>query len=133
MGLSHVLSCSGSGSTAARDRERLRRGSLHRVHRGVYAVGHPRPRGLAVDLAAVLACGHGAVLSHRSAAALWCIRPSAGAGVDVTVSGRSGRAKRPGIRLHRTRLASQDIRVRDGIPVTSPARTLVDLADVVST
>ena len=111
---------------------RLRLGRLHPLHRGVYAVGHPRPRGLAVDLAAVLACGHGAVLSHRSAAALWCIRPSAGAGVDVTVSGRSGRAKRPGIRLHRARLASQDIRIRDGIPVTSPARTLVDLADVVS-
>ena len=80
----------------------------------------------------MLACGHGAVLSHRSAAALWCIRPSAGAGVDVTVSGRrAGQA--PGHPAPpRALWRAQDIRIRDGIPVTSPARTLVDLADVVS-
>ena len=91
---------------------RLRRGLLHRLHRGVYAVGHTRPRGLAWDLAAVLACGTGAALSHRSAAALWCIRPSSAPVVDVTVPGYGGREQRKGIRLHRARLAPDEVAVR---------------------
>ena len=94
-------------------------------------------------MAAVLACGEGAVLSHRSAAELWSIlrvrRPS-GAGaralpdpVDVTVPGDSGRAKRAGVRLHRSlTLSPADCALHEGIPVTKPARTLEDLRRVLS-
>jgi hypothetical protein len=81
-------------------------------------------------MAAVLASGPTALLSHRSAAALWEIRPTAAARVDVTVHGRSRHAQR-GIVLHLPRrLHSEDRVVREGIPVTSIARTLLDLAQV---
>jgi very-short-patch-repair endonuclease/predicted transcriptional regulator of viral defense system len=108
---------------------RVATGRLHRLHRGVYAVGHTALVPLARELAAVLACGPDAVLSHHSAAALWGLRPDPGADIDVTV-GRSGAShSRPGLRVHRTRsLDARDIRLRRGIPTTSPARTLVDLA-----
>ncbi|HEX2104548.1 MAG TPA: type IV toxin-antitoxin system AbiEi family antitoxin domain-containing protein [Solirubrobacteraceae bacterium] len=81
---------------------RASRGSLHRLHRGVYAVGHPllTPRGH--WLAAVLACGTGAVLSHAAAAALWELRATAAVSIDVTAAG-SGARKRPGVRVHRAR------------------------------
>src|SRR5919106_2377661 len=74
-------------------RDRAAAGRLHRLHRGVYAVGHPLlpPRGR--WMAAVLACGRDAVLSHRSAAALWAIRPTARSGIDVTAPGPSGPAQ----------------------------------------
>src|SRR3954468_19684563 len=75
-------------------RQRLARGRLHRVHRGVYSVGHEVLSGEARWLSAVLTCGPGAVLSHRSAAALWGIRPSAL--IDVTVPTRAGRKGRVG-------------------------------------
>src|SRR5215211_2770942 len=84
---------------------RVRAGRLHRIHRGVYAVGHRRLSDEGRWMAAVLACGEGAVLSHRSAAALWGMlgrprRPSEAGGrtVDVTVPGPGGRARRQGIR-----------------------------------
>ena len=81
-------------------------------------------------MAAVLAYGAGAVLSHRSAAALWGIRPSSRRTEDVT-SPHGSRATRPGITVHRTRrLAASDRDVEDGIPVTNVARTLLDLAEV---
>ena len=81
-------------------------------------------------MAAVLAYGGGAVLSHRSAAALWGIGSST-AVVDVTVAGDGGRATRKGIRLHRSRTLSQrDCTIRNGIPVTMPIRTLEDLRRV---
>src|SRR3954454_7582661 len=78
------------GLGAAAIQRRLRAGSLHRVHRGVYAVGHRRlsPQGKA--MAAVLACGRGAVLSHRSAAAQWGLLRSSRARVDVTTPRRAG-------------------------------------------
>lgn len=83
-------------------------------------------------MAAVLACGAGAVLSHRSAAALWGLRASAASRIDVTEPGRRGRG-RPGIVLHRVRsLADEDRARHHGIPVTAVARTLLDLAEVVS-
>lgn len=105
-------------------------GRLHKLHRGVYALGHTAlsPRGR--ELAAVLACGPDALLSHRAAAVLWAMRRTS-PGIDVTVP-RSGGA-RPGILVHRSRsLTREDRAVVDAIPVTSPARTLVDLADVLS-
>ncbi len=79
-------------------------------------------------MAAVLACGSGAVLSYRSAAALWRIRPSARGRIDVTLP-RSV-AARPGIEPHRCRIRSDETTVESGIPVTTAARTLLDLASV---
>ena len=107
---------------------RVRSGRLHRVHRGVYAVGHDKLSNEGRWMAAVLAYGGDTVLSHRSAAELWrLLHPRAGA-VDVTVPGRSGRNGRPGIRLHRsTTLTQQQCTRRANIPVTTPARTLADL------
>jgi very-short-patch-repair endonuclease/predicted transcriptional regulator of viral defense system len=106
---------------------RLATGRLHRLHDGVYAVGHLAPRREARWLAAVLACGPGAVLSHRSAAALWGIHDAEGPSPDVTIATRNGR-RRAAITVHRAQLARPDRRRRAGIPVTSPARTLADLA-----
>ncbi len=105
---------------------------LRRVHAGVYAAGGseltPPPR----HLAAVLACGAGALLSHRSAAALWDLRPAAAESTDVTIP-RGGGRRQAGIVVHTTRsLAPADCSTCGGVPCTSPARTLLDLAAVVS-
>jgi uncharacterized protein DUF559/putative AbiEi antitoxin of type IV toxin-antitoxin system len=102
-------------------------GRLHRLHRGAYAVGHTivPPRGR--WLAAVMACGPGAVLSHRSAAALWGIRPTAAARIDVTVPHTSGFRSTARIVVHRSRRPIEALRL-DGIPVTTAGRTLADLA-----
>jgi very-short-patch-repair endonuclease len=106
-------------------------GRLHRLYRGVYAYGHDRLRLEGRWLAAVYACGSGAVLSHRDAAQLWELRQSNASLIDVTVPARAGRRKRPGIRIHRSgRLAPEEVTERSGIPVTTVARTLLDLADV---
>jgi hypothetical protein len=112
-------------------RSRVSAGRLHRVHRGVYAVGHAH---LATDgrwIAAVLACGPDAVLSHRSAAALWRFWPGTRPAVDVTAAGRAGYGL-TGIHAHRATSLRADDRTRvRGIPCTSVARTLLDLAEVV--
>lgn len=101
---------------------------LHRIHRGVYAVGHARLTKHGRWLAAVLTCGDGAALSHRSAAALWGMRPQSSGPTEVSVLGRAGRGKRDGILLHRPRtLGAHEITTEDGIPVTTPARTIADL------
>jgi very-short-patch-repair endonuclease len=124
---------------------RLKRGRLHRIHRGVYAVGH---RGLSWHgrwMAAVLACREGAVLSHGSAAALWgLLRPIDGP-IHVSTPSTSGRAMLRGIHLHRTpslaeaspsssylpirggRRGSLLTTHRDNIPVTTVQRTIEDL------
>jgi very-short-patch-repair endonuclease len=79
-------------------------------------------------MAAVLALGDGAVLSHRSAAALWELLPSREGPVDVSLTSRNGRRRRRGIRIHRPEsLEPQEIVRNRAIPVTSPARTLADL------
>jgi very-short-patch-repair endonuclease len=112
--------------------DRVAAGRLHHVHRGVYAVGHS---GLSQEgkwLAAVLTCGNGAVLSHRSAAALWKIAPLTGA-IDVTVPSGGGRAKRRGIEIHRSRtLRPHECTLHRGIPVTTAARTLDDVRRVLT-
>lgn len=105
---------------------RLAVGRLHPLHRGIYAVGHRVLPAKGHWMAGVLAGGPGAVLSHRSAAALWNIRPTARARIDVTV-GRNKRP-RPGIEFHRTELPQDEKTTHEGIPVTTVARTLVDLA-----
>ncbi len=113
---------------------RVRRGRLHRLHRGVYVVGHAFPPLEACFLAAVKACGPRAWLSHHAAAAHLGLLPwDPDRPVEVTVRGTTPRA-RPGVRAHRTtRLAAADVTRHRGIPVTAPARTLVDLAEVAGT
>jgi predicted transcriptional regulator of viral defense system len=113
------------------DREIQRRreaGRLHRSFRGVYAVGHVPRTPEASYMAAVLAV-RGAVLSHRSAAALYGFWNHDHGAIDVTCI-RKG-ASRPGILRHWTRsLHSAEVTTRHGIPVTTPVRTATDLADV---
>lgn len=106
---------------------RVRRGQLHRLHHGVYAVGHANVPLEGRFLAAVKACGVGAVLSHFSAAALWRMVDWDGRHPEVTVKDTTPRVH-AGIRVHRTRfLEAKDLRRERGIPVTSPARTALDL------
>jgi very-short-patch-repair endonuclease len=109
-------------------RRRLEAGRLIRVHQGVYAVGHAAPRPEARWMAAVLACGPGAVLSHRSAASLWRIREAEGPRPDVTAAALR---RHPGVDAHRAALLPSDMTVRLGIPVTTAERTLADLAHAV--
>jgi very-short-patch-repair endonuclease len=105
---------------------RTKIGRLHRVYRGVYAVGHRPISAHARAMAAVLAGGPGAVLSHGSAATLWGIHRHWRAPFEVTAAHRRGRA---GLRVHRSRtLIAQDVTEHFGIPVTTPARTLLDNA-----
>jgi hypothetical protein len=110
---------------------RLAMGRLHSVAFGVYAVGHrvlpPRGRWIA----AVLSSGAGAVLSHRSAAALWGIRESASGSVDVTVSRKSRSSAL--IRRHHCTLPQDEVTVCEGIRVTIVPRTILDLAASSST
>ena len=121
----HQLSNLGVSATVVRNR--IRSGHLLRLHRSVYAVGHRRLTREGRWLAAVLAVGPGAVLSHRSAAALHGIRESDGA-VDVTTTCR---ASTRGVVVHRTIvLDDRDITSRRGIPVTTVARTLFDLSSI---
>jgi very-short-patch-repair endonuclease len=101
---------------------------LHRLHRGVYAVGHIALTAHSHYLAAVLACGPGALASHRTAAVLHGLLRST---TKIEVTAPRGRGRHEGIRVHRSRLiAAEDRALIDGIPTTSAARTLVDLADV---
>jgi very-short-patch-repair endonuclease len=111
---------------------RVGTGRLHPLHRGVYAVGHDGLGNEGRWMAAVLACGGGAALSHISAAQLWRMLPipnradGEGLPIHVTVPGEG--KHHPGIRVHRSRtLSPADVTLRDVIPVTSPARTLEDL------
>src|SRR2546423_8138528 len=89
------------GLSASAVRSRISRGRLDPVHRGVYAVGHRRLDAEGRWLAGVLACGDGALLSHRSAGLLWGLHGSARTPIDVTVPGTTG-LRRPGIRVHRS-------------------------------
>ncbi len=130
-------------------RTRVIAGRLHRVHRGVYAVGHSALSLEGHLLAAVLALGGGphdlgvaggavldywgAAISHRSAAALWELLPPEPGARDVIVAGGAGRARRAGVRVHRSlSLSSADVTLRRRIPVTTPARTIADLRRAIS-
>jgi very-short-patch-repair endonuclease len=107
-------------------KSRIATGRLFPVHRGVYAVGRPELTREGLWMAAVLACGPGAVLSHASAAALCRIRPPI-ARIDVTVPAHITRS-RPGITVHRRALSEADVTEHRGIPVTAVVLTLIDLA-----
>ncbi len=103
-------------------------GTLHRRFRGVYLVGHPVLVPGAAELAGVLACGENAFASHRSAAVLWGFVDTPADAVDVTVIARHCRS-RDGLQVHHAdELVALDRRLRFGIPVTAPARTLIDYA-----
>jgi hypothetical protein len=129
-------------------RRRAAAGRLHRIHQGVYAVGHPGLAREGVWMAAILACGRrwsaptgngrtqaltvlarwGAVLSHRSAAELWGLLPRGDRRVEVSVPSIDGKRARRGIHVHRSRtLASEHATSKLGIPLTTPARTIADL------
>ena len=106
-------------------------GSLHRIHRGVYLVGHRSISSDARLRAALLACGDGAVISHGTAAAFWGLRDGWPTLIDVTVPGQGGR-KLAGIRCRRCRYPTPEELVVDrGVACTTPARVLVDLAGMV--
>jgi very-short-patch-repair endonuclease len=111
--------------------ERLRHGHLHEIHRGVYVVGARRISRKGRWMAAVLAGGVGTVLSHRSAARLWRLTPPAAEVIEVS-SPASTRTRRHGIAGHRSSLRDDEWLVHDAIPVTSPFRTIFDLAAMVS-
>lgn len=127
-------------------RRRLDAGRLHRVHRGVYAVGHPGLSSKGDWLAAVIAIGGGpyerrgavlgrwgAALSHRSAASLWQLLHVETGPSDVVVAGDGGRSRRKGIRVRRSlSLLPADVTLRIGIPVTTPRRTIDDLRQGIS-
>lgn len=111
---------------------RVAKGTLHRLHRGVYAVGHPGGTLHALIAAAVLAGGAGAVASHWAAAFLHGLVRWDGRRIDVTVRGSGGR-ERAGIRFHRSRtLTTRDITRLHGIPVTTAARALLEIAPQLS-
>ena len=115
----------GLGEDAIDHRARLAR--LHVIHPGVYAVGHRVLTQRGRWIAAVLAAGEGAVLSHHSAGALWGLLPPTRM-LELT---SPSQVRRPGIRAHQSHLPADETATEDGIPVTTVARTLLDLAAVV--
>jgi hypothetical protein len=123
----HQLLALGLGPEAIK--YRLRTGRLHKVYLGVYAVGHRRPHPMDRAMAAVLACGPGAVLSHSSAASLWGFFKYWDEPFEVTL-GVNRRPKE--IRVHHCHLTPADRTRQEGIPVTSPGRTLLDCAPKVA-
>lgn len=109
---------------------RIRKAWLHVVHRGVYLVGHASLTTRGREIAAIRASGPTAVLSHRGATSFWELLPylPTSVAVSVTVTNRNIESK-PGIAVHRARsLPRRDWVIRDAIPVTTPARTILDLA-----
>jgi very-short-patch-repair endonuclease len=137
-----------AGLSRAAVSKRSQNGRLHRVYRGVYAVGYPVCSLRGRWMASVLACGEAAVLSHGSAAALWGLLKPIEGPVHVSVPGDGGRERRRGLRVHRcvslrsTSLADLStgglqnrhpplVTRRDGIPVTTVARTIHDLRGAV--
>jgi very-short-patch-repair endonuclease len=108
-------------------KHRLATGRLYCLFRGVYAVGRAEVTREGRWIAAVLACGDEAVLSHDSAAQLWGIRQAKAGPIHVLVPPRTACSKR-GITVHRRQTPRKEIRRRDRIPLTSPLCTLIDLA-----
>lgn len=117
-----------AGLTRHAIHSRVKRGRLVRQFHGVYVVGDPELMPLARPSAALLSLGPSALLSHRSAAALWGLSIADPEVIDVTIIG-CNRRPREGVRLHRVqRLDARDIATRSNLRVTSPARTMLDFA-----
>lgn len=109
---------------------RLQEGRFAAVHQNVYSVGHSRLSHQCHWWAAVLAYAPGALLSHRTAAVLWGLQRLHREPIHVTAAGgRQGIERRKGIWVHRCKLTASDVTERSGFPVTTPARTLFDLAE----
>lgn len=106
---------------------RIAVGRLHRVQRGIYAVGRPELSRHGKWMAAVISCGPEAVLSHSSAARLWGIRTRQGSTIEVSVP-LHVRRERPGLRVYRRTLVAAERTDSEGVPVTTVHRTLLDLA-----
>jgi hypothetical protein len=113
------------GATRSAIDHAIATGWLIPVYSGIYAIGHLPTLPQSRAFAATLACGHGAVLSHDSAAVVWGIYGRWTTPFHVTTSRKR---ERPGIHVHRSKLSSRDVTRQLGIPVTTPARTLLDLA-----
>lgn len=127
-GVASVGQLDKAGVTPGCAARRAEAGRLHRVHRGVYAVGHTAIGRHGELRSAVLACGESAVVSHLTAASLWGLVDRAPALIDVTVACETGR-KIDGIRCRRCRYPDErEITVHQGIVCTTPVRTLIDIA-----
>lgn len=117
-----------AGFTRGAIEYRVAIGYLAVVQRGVYLVGHEAPAPFVAEMAAALYFRGDAVLSHRTAAALWGLIPWPPPQVELTIVGRDSRS-RHGLRLSRVAtIDRRDVRRRHRLPVTAPARTLIDLA-----
>jgi very-short-patch-repair endonuclease len=126
-GVVALFQLSALGYTLSAVKHRVAKGRLHPVRRGVYAVGRPELTRKGEWMAAVLSCGPGAVLSHGSAASLWEIRPERDRAIHVSVP-RGGVREQRDLVTHRSAGLETDVTVRRGIPITTPIRTLLDLA-----
>jgi very-short-patch-repair endonuclease len=127
-GLVHRVQLQAAGRSPAAIRRAAATGRLYPVLPAVYAVGHPGLAPWARELAVMLHLRRDAVISHRSAAALWGLLPAISEPVQATVIGRDTRV-RPGLVTYRVRgLDPADVRIRHFIPITAPARTLLDLS-----
>src|SRR5215208_4212603 len=115
------------GLTPAAIKWWVRGGRLHRIHRGVYALGHPVLSLRGRWIAALLACGPNSVLSHRSAGVARGLIEDDQRIIDVTTTG--GRGQLDGVRVHRGRRTAMRV---DGLPVTTVEQTLLDLAAVLT-
>jgi very-short-patch-repair endonuclease len=109
---------------------RVEDGRLWRVHQGVYAVGRPSLTFHGRLMAAVLSCGPGAAASHYAAGVLLGVLKERGPRIDVTAPGSGGRRRRGAVIIHRSALPSAELTTVNGVPVTSPARTVLDLAQL---
>jgi very-short-patch-repair endonuclease len=142
--ISQLLAAGLSRTGVAR---RVQAGRLHRIHQGIYAVGHVAISQEGRWMAAILAYSQkdsvdswrtvldhwGVALSHRSAAILWQLLPPSDGTIDISAPNDGGRRKRHGIRIHRCpTLLPASVTSRHGIPVTSPARTISDLRSSVA-
>ena len=120
----HVL---GLDDSAIARRKKTAR--LHQLYRNVYAVGRTDLTSEGRYLSAVLAYGNRAVLTHSSAVVLWRLGSERGSRIHVTLPGGGSRPARGAIVLHRSLLPKEHVTVRDRIPVTTPVRTIIDIAD----
>src|SRR4051794_33422180 len=116
------------GFTPDAIKHRISIGRLHRIRRGVYSVGRPVVDDKGRWMAAVLACGDDAVLSHSSAAALWRFAAELRSEIELSLASQSHR-NLPGLRIHRrASLQPRDVTTEYGIPVTTPVKTLIDMS-----
>jgi very-short-patch-repair endonuclease len=126
-GLVTLAQLEGLGMDRRTAAARVRSGRLHRIHHGVFAVGHPRLTDDGMRMAAVLACGPGAVLSHGAAAAHWGISDGDDR-LHVTAPNRRGRSPSEIVAHRDGSLSAADRTILRGVPCTTVARMLLDQA-----